>query len=280
MLRIERPSPQIRVSKRHKRLTMQDLVTLWVNRARHLAQQVYLMSMATAPGEHPDKIVKVMHDAVRLLLDNMKILASASLTYSHYGMEANPLFFVPAEATILFAIVEKAVDLFGYHGDEVVEEREVLLDNMCIAQGSLILNPEFLARPIDFPHFVVRDEHLSKIGIYPFAKRTQLGHFFASWDCDRRTFGQRLARYNPHLLPGECYAFENPDKDVVPTEPNTPDGETSLTSHVDWFEVEMDRLVFGQEDKENVAADGEGEVRASASGDEAPGVTVGSSAGA
>ncbi|KAJ7441230.1 hypothetical protein FB451DRAFT_1191112 [Mycena latifolia] len=234
MLRIERSSPRSRPSKRYARLSTQDLVTL------------------------TDKIVVVMRDAVKLLLENMKILASASLTYSHYGTDATPLFFVPAEAMVLFAIAEKALDLFGFCGDEAVGDRDALLDNICITQGSLILNLEFLVRPLDFPHFKVRDEHLEKLGIYPFIKCTQLNHFFASSERDRRTFGQRLARYNPHLPPAECYAFENPDKDMVPTEPNTLDGETSLTSPVDWFKVEMERLVAAEEDKENLAVKGAG----------------------
>ncbi|KAJ7470476.1 hypothetical protein FB451DRAFT_1559745 [Mycena latifolia] len=266
MLRIERPLPRSRPSKCYARLSTQDLVTLWVNRARHLAQQVYFMSMAVPPGQHPDEIVLVMRDAVKLLLENMKILASASLAYSHYGTETTPLFFIPAEATVLFAITEKALDLFGFHGDKAVGDRDALLDNICIAQGSLILNPEFLVRPLDFLHFEVRDEDLEKLSIYPFIKRTQLGCFFTSRDCDRQTFGQRLTRYNPYLLPAECYAFENPDKDMVLTEPNTPDGETSLTTPVDWFEVEMEHLIAAQEDKENLAVEGVGEGGASNNG--------------
>ncbi|KAJ7076698.1 hypothetical protein C8R44DRAFT_755420 [Mycena epipterygia] len=154
----------------------------------------------------------------------MVILGHASIVYGPYGSEKRPEYFVSAEATTLFGMAEGLVDLYGYSGNGESLARASLFDNLEILKTSMIINPQYMDRPIDFPHFVVNEEELRKYGIYDFVKCNQLSHILVKHaEFNRHKFGDNLRRYVVAGFPEEeVYNFGDPGDNEIPTRPNTP----------------------------------------------------------
>ncbi|KAJ7118195.1 hypothetical protein C8R44DRAFT_738149 [Mycena epipterygia] len=204
------PQRTVRAFAHQERLLVPDLVVLWVNRARHLAQQLHAATTITDPDNVPRKTVGLIREAIRVLLENMVILAKASHAHGVFGSEERPEFFVPAECTTLMGIAERFVDLYSYDGDDDDVAQASLFDNLCIVYGCIVINPEDLEHPIDFPHFEVREEHLLLYGMYDFIKRKQLGAVLSNSCLGGRTFGEKLRCYNPDLPEADVYKFADP----------------------------------------------------------------------
>ncbi|KAJ7127201.1 hypothetical protein C8R44DRAFT_733827 [Mycena epipterygia] len=216
------PQRTVRAFAHQERLLVPDLVVLWVNRACHLAQQLYAATTITDPDNVPQKTVGLIREAIRVLLENMVILAKASHAHDAFGSEERPEFFVPAECTTLMGMAERFVDLYSYDGDDDNVACASLFDNLCIVYGCMVINPEYLKHPIDFPHFEVWEEHLLLYGMYNFIKRKQLGAVLSNSRLGGYTLGEKLRRYNPDLPEADVYKFADPCEEWVPTQPSTP----------------------------------------------------------
>lgn len=216
------PVRTIRAFVRQERLMVPDLAVLWVNRARHLAQRLHYATVITSRDTTPSKTVDIIRRAIRVMLENMVILAKASHAHSYFGTEERPEFFVPAECTTLMGMAERFVDLYGYDDDDDDVARASLFDNLCIVYGCMVINPEYQERPLDFPNFDVSEEHLVWYGMYDFIKRKQISAVLSNARVGGHAFGQNLRRYNPDLPESEVYKFADPGEDWVATEPNSP----------------------------------------------------------
>ncbi|KAJ7430427.1 hypothetical protein B0H11DRAFT_2263429 [Mycena galericulata] len=213
-----------------------ELEVLWIHRVRHLAQGVLHLCLLPNHESFPSQLVSNTRAAVRLLMDNMIVLARASVKYGPYKVISIPKFFVPSESSSLFRLVEGFVDIFGFEGDEDAGRRNGMFENMEMLYGCMILNPPYFFRPVDFPGFSMAEEEMDAFGITRAMKQTQLSHPLFSGNIFRHLFGQNLLRYNPGLGEAERYKIGLDTEPLPPTHPNMLDGDSDsvVTSHISY----------------------------------------------
>lgn len=216
--------------RRVRRLTTSDLSVLWVNRARHLAQTLHLSTRGASELNTPEQTRQLIRDASRVLLENIIILGKASVKFGSYGTDDRPEFYVPPDATVLFAAIEKFVDDFGFHGDEDPVARASIFDNLCILQGSMVIHPGYLDYPIDFPNFSLTEDDLRSYGVYDFMKRNQVASILRAHDPSVHSFGENLRRYHPELRPEDWYKFFEPKETRGLIDPSVPIAPVSSLS--------------------------------------------------
>ncbi|KAJ7446851.1 hypothetical protein B0H11DRAFT_1929884 [Mycena galericulata] len=176
-----------------------ELEVLWIHRVRHLAQGVLHLACLPNHEAFPARLSTSARAAIRLLMENMVVLARASVKYGPYKAVSIPKFFVPCESTTVFRLVEGFVDIFGFTGDEDVGRRNGVFENMETLYGCMILNPRYCFHPVDFPGFSLTDDEMDTFGITRSMKQTQLSRPLFSGNVFRHLFGQNLLRYNPGL---------------------------------------------------------------------------------
>ncbi|KAJ7444146.1 hypothetical protein B0H11DRAFT_1931305 [Mycena galericulata] len=239
-----------------------ELEVLWIHRVRHLAQGVLHLACLPNHEAFPARLSASACAAVRLLMENMVVLARASVKYGPYKAVSIPKFFVPCEMTTVFRLVEGFVDIFGFTGDEDVGRRNGVFENMETLYGCMILNPRYCFHPVDFPGFSLTDDEMDTFGITRSMKQAQLSHPLFSGNVFRHLFGQNLLRYNPGLGDSERYKIGLDTEPLAPTRPNTPtEEELSIIHEVDEEEEEDDspaKLVPAEFEQDEVEMLGEG----------------------
>ncbi|KAJ7507616.1 hypothetical protein B0H11DRAFT_1902701 [Mycena galericulata] len=243
-----------------------ELEVLWIHRVRHLAQGVLHLACLPNHEAFPARLSTSARAAIRLLMENMVVLARASVKYGPYKAVSIPKFFVPCESTTVFRLVEGFVDIFGFTGDEDVGRRNGVFENMETLYGCMILNPRYCFHPVDFPGFSLTDDEMDTFGITRSMKQTQLSRPLFSGNVFRHLFGQNLLRYNPGLGESERHKIGLDTEPLAPTRPNTPtEEELSVVYEVDEDEEEDDspaKLVPAEFEREEVEMPGEGNLQA------------------
>ncbi|KAJ7916718.1 hypothetical protein B0H13DRAFT_2658125 [Mycena leptocephala] len=170
----------------------------------------------------PPATVGLIRDAISVLLKNMVALGKASITYGEYTEGEEPAFFVPSEGTTLFGMVERFVDLYGFHKDSSLLDHTILFENLRTLQEAMIGNPGYLELGINFPNFELSSTKLEWYGIFPFYKACQIALLSAT-HFHRQKFGGGLLQYNPELGEEGRYSFPDISLEGLPTRPNTPE---------------------------------------------------------
>ncbi|KAJ6448185.1 hypothetical protein C8R47DRAFT_1231140 [Mycena vitilis] len=203
-------------------LSKPELVGLWINRARHLAQQLHYSTRIAPEEDTPLETVSIIRDAVCVLLQNMVLLGRTSVRFGKAeGEKGDSEFFVPPESTVLFGMAERFVDTYGYHGDDSPLERAILFENLATLHAAMVSSPRYTLTGVDFPNFQLTTQEHEWYGVFDFIKRCQIARAAAP-HVVCRGFGDALSRYNPALAPADRYKFEDPSLKDIPTRPNTP----------------------------------------------------------
>ncbi|KAJ7157407.1 hypothetical protein C8R46DRAFT_1225992 [Mycena filopes] len=217
---------QIEASERFTSALANELVILWINRARHLAQCIHHIANIANEEFTPPSATALIRDAIAILLRNMAALGKASFTYGGPAGVARPDFFIPGKGTALFGMAERFVDLFGFHGDGSPLQRAMVFENLTTLHQSMVLDPSYSSYGIDFPGFLLPDASLRWYGICDFIKGHQAARLAGALPADRHNFGDRLRRYNPELPSSEWYTFPDFSGGAAPTRPNSPSSDS------------------------------------------------------
>ncbi|KAJ7435085.1 hypothetical protein B0H11DRAFT_2257573 [Mycena galericulata] len=243
-----------------------ELEVLWIHRVRHLTQGVLHLACLPNHEAFPARLSTSARAAICLLMENMVILARASVKYGPYKVVSIPKFFVPCESTTVFRLVEGFVDIFGFTGDEDVGRRNGIFENMETLYGCMILDPRYCFHPVDFPGFSLTDDEMDTFSITRSMKQAQLSRPLFSGNVFHHLFGQNLLRYSPGLGESERYKIGLDTEPLTPTRPNTPtEEELSVIYEVDEDEEEDDspaKLVPAEFEREEVEMPGEGNLQA------------------
>ncbi|KAJ7601500.1 hypothetical protein DFH06DRAFT_1154013 [Mycena polygramma] len=176
------------------RLSATDLTALWIIRVRFLAAQLHHITTIARESETPPRTVDFIRSGIRELAKNMVDLGRASVEYGmDRGTRNDARFFVPGEATALFAMIERFIDSYGYLEDDLTPNR-----------GGVV-RPSW------------KREWYALRGTL---KAHQVAMLRAT-HVEKRKFGDNLRRYNLDADPGRWYDFPNPTLALVPTRPNT-----------------------------------------------------------
>ncbi|KAJ7627905.1 hypothetical protein DFH06DRAFT_1141417 [Mycena polygramma] len=223
-----------------RRLSATDLTALWIIRVRFLAAQLHHITTIARESETPPRTVEVIRSGVRELAKNMVDLGRASVEHGmDRGTRNDARFFVPAEATALFAMIERFIDSYGYLEDDLTPNREVLFGNLEILRTCMIEAVDYLLAPDDFPNFplnaVERDWYA-----FPATLKAHQVTMLRATHVPKRKFGDNLRRYNSELDSSRWYNFPDPTLALVPTRPNTPEVAT-----ITWIAVDACALNTG-----------------------------------
>lgn len=216
---LRRPRP-IRRSSRF--LSKPELVVLWINRARHLAQQLHHSVHITSEELTPPGVTALLRDAISVLLHNIVALGKASVTYSGNVGAGNLDFFVPREGTTLFGMAERFVDLYGYHDDTKLLDRAMLFENLSSLQRSMVGDAKYASYGVDFPGFEFSDDVLRWYGIPEFVKGQQRARLADGRPEVFHPFGYRLPRYQTGPVPLYDRSYIDLWDLSPPTRPGTP----------------------------------------------------------
>lgn len=200
-------------------------MALWVNRARHLAQQLHHTVTLGPETAAPASLVVAIREGTAVLLKNMVLLGKTSLDQGEKEKEKSGVdaeFYVPGEATLLFAMAERFVDSFGYLGDESPLERAILFENLNTLLTAMVRSPEYISLKDDFPRFELSAGDHRWYGIFPSSKAYQVSLQHAR-HIDPHSFGDKLARYNPLLSHDDHHKIATSPPPDIPTRPNTPE---------------------------------------------------------
>ncbi|KAJ7609293.1 hypothetical protein DFH06DRAFT_1346485 [Mycena polygramma] len=223
-----------------RRLSATDLTALWIIRVRFLAAQLHHITTIARESETPPRTVEVIRSGIRELAKNMVDLGRASVEHGmDRGTRNDARFFVPAEATALFAMIERFIDSYGYLEDDLTPNREVLFGNLEILRTCMIEAVDYLLAPDDFPNFplnaVERDWYA-----FPATLKAHQVTMLRATHVPKRKFGDNLRRYNSELDSSRWYNFPDPTLALVPTRPNTPEVAT-----ITWIAVDACALNTG-----------------------------------
>ncbi|KAJ7625125.1 hypothetical protein DFH06DRAFT_1339896 [Mycena polygramma] len=211
------------VHRSSKRFSRREIVALWINRARHLAQQLHHTTTLATEAEASVSLVTAIREGVAVLLRNMVLLGKTSLDQGEKeksGVDAN--FYVPGEGTALFAMAERFVDSFGYAGDDSPLERAILFENLVTLITTMVRSPDYISKKDDFPRFELSADDRRWYGLFDSTKAYQVTLQHAR-HVDSHCFGDKLARYNPGLSVEEHYKIPTSPPPDIPTRPNTPE---------------------------------------------------------
>ncbi|KAJ7605632.1 hypothetical protein DFH06DRAFT_1150480 [Mycena polygramma] len=142
------------VHRSSKHFSRREIVALWINRARHLAQQLHHTTTIATEADASASLVAAIREGVAVLLRNMVLLGKTSLDQvekEKSGVDTN--FYVPGEGTALFAMAERFVDSFGYAGDDSPLERAILFENLVTLITTMVRSPDYISKKDDFPRF-------------------------------------------------------------------------------------------------------------------------------
>ncbi|KAJ7609252.1 hypothetical protein DFH06DRAFT_1148648 [Mycena polygramma] len=238
------------VHRSSKRFSRREIVALWINRARHLAQQLHHTTTIATEADASASLVAAIREGVAILLKNMVLLGKTSLDQGEReksGVDAN--FYVPGEGTALFAMAERFVDSFGYAGDDSPLERAILFENLVTLITTMVRSPDYISKKDDFPRFELSADDRRWYGLFDSTKAYQVTLQHAH-HVDSHRFGDKLARYNPGLSVEEHYRIPTSPPPDIPTRPNTP--ETEVIS------VDSSALAIGLEIGKKRAAEDDG----------------------
>ncbi|KAJ7655314.1 hypothetical protein DFH06DRAFT_1329648 [Mycena polygramma] len=232
------------------RYRVREIVALWINRARHLAQQLHHTTTLATEAEASVSLVTAIREGVAVLLRNMVLLGKTSLDQGEKeksGVDTN--FYVPGEGTALFAMAERFVDSFGYAGDDSPLERAILFENLVTLITTMVRSPDYISKKDDFPRFELSADDRRWYGLFDSTKAYQVTLQHAR-HVDSHCFGDKLARYNPGLSVEEHYKIPTSPPPDIPTRPNTPE--------TDVIAVDSSVLAVGLEIGKKRAAEDDG----------------------
>ncbi|KAJ7601450.1 hypothetical protein DFH06DRAFT_1352836 [Mycena polygramma] len=232
------------------RYRVREIVALWINRARHLAQQLHYTTTLATEAEASASLVTAIREGVAVLLRNMVLLGKTSLDQGEKeksGVDAN--FYVPGEGTALFAMAERFVDSFGYAGDDSPLERAILFENLVTLITTMVRSPDYISKKDDFPRFKLSADDRHWYGLFDSTKAYQVTLQHAR-HVDSHCFGDKLARYNPGLSVEEHYKIPTSPPPDIPTRPNMPE--------TDVIAVDSSVLAVGLEIGKKRAAEDDG----------------------
>ncbi|KAJ7672359.1 hypothetical protein DFH06DRAFT_1319787 [Mycena polygramma] len=249
---LHRPEP-VPISRR---LSATDLTALWIIRVRFLAAQLHHITTIARESETPPRTVDFIRSGIRELAKNMVDLGRASVEYGmDRGTRNDARFFVPGEATALFAMIERFIDSYGYLEDDLTPNREVLFGNLEILRTCMIEAVDYLALPDDFPNFPMTIVEREWYALRGTLKAHQVAMLRAT-HVEKRKFGDNLRRYNLDADPGRWYDFPDPTLALVPTRPNTPE-----SPGIAWIKVDACALNVGITLGEPTPDEGEKEIK-------------------
>lgn len=153
----------------------------------------------------------------------MQIVFGATKINKTVESEALSQYYVPAFATMTFAMAEYFVSYSGFAGDEDPAFREDIFDALSLLQCSMIASPVYLLSPHETPGFNTLSADPTMYGVGINTKANQVREVKLDGMLAHQ-FGSGLIRYEPELG-NLAYQLPmcGPDESFVPTRANTPD---------------------------------------------------------